>query len=262
MLHNFSLLLLLPPENKPERGRIYMHDERPLVSFLNVTFDLSIVLTSTVTALIVFLFAYLATRKIDPSTPNKWQNLMEWLVEFIQNIMINTIGIKNNLFILTTGMTLFLFILVANLLGIPFSVVINGDNPITWWKSPTSDAHVTMTLAIMMIVYTHFLDLRRHGFKQYVLGYFRPFKLLFPINLLEQLATTLTLGLRLFGNVYAGEVMLALLAATVNHGGFSVVFASIPMVIWQAFCIFIGVLQAYIFVTLTMVYIGQRITAH
>jgi F-type H+-transporting ATPase subunit a len=68
------------------------------------------------------------------------------------------------------------------------------------------------------------------------------------------------LGLRLFGNIYAGEVMLAFLASAVTQGFFVAVLASIPMLIWQAFCIFIGVIQAYIFVTLTMVYIAHRLT--
>lgn len=239
-----------------------MHYERPLVTFFNLTFDLSLILTSTFTAVTVFLFVLLASRKLVITTPQKWQNVMEWLVEFVQNIMLNTIGIKNNMFILTTGVTLFLFILVSNMLGIPFSIVAGTETPIQWWKSPTSDAHITMTLAIMMIVYTHFIDLKLHGLKRYFLGYFKPFKALFLINLLEQFATTLTLGLRLFGNVYAGEVMLALLAGAVHNGWFTAIFASIPMVIWQAFCIFIGALQAYIFVTLTMVYIGQRFSAH
>jgi F-type H+-transporting ATPase subunit a len=54
--------------------------------------------------------------------------------------------------------------------------------------------------------------------------------------------------------------MLGLLAATINKGILFAAFASIPMLIWQAFCIFIGTIQAYIFVTLTMVYIGHRIT--
>lgn len=239
-----------------------MHYERPLVSFFNLTFDLSLILTSTFTALFVFLFAYFSSRNLATTTPKKWQNVMEWLVEFIQNIMMNTIGIRNNMFILTTGVTLFLFILVSNMLGIPFSIVAGTDTSFLWWKSPTSDAHITMTLAIMMIIYTHFIDFKLHGLKKYFLGYFKPFKALFLINLLEQFATTLTLGLRLFGNVYAGEVMLALLAGTVHNGWFSAIFATIPMVIWQAFCIFIGALQAYIFVTLTMVYIGQRFSAH
>jgi F-type H+-transporting ATPase subunit a len=66
----------------------------------------------------------------------------------------------------------------------------------------------------------------------------------FPINAIEQLATTLTLGLRLFGIIYAGEVMLALLASAVTQGFAIAALASVPMLIWQAFCIFIGTIQA------------------
>jgi F-type H+-transporting ATPase subunit a len=117
-----------------------------------------------------------------------------------------------------------------------------------------------MTLAIMIIAYTHFIDIRLHGLKHYLLSFFQPFKALFAINILEQFATTLTLGLRLFGNIYAGEVMLALLAGAVTHGFAVASLAAIPMLIWQAFCVFIGAIQAYIFVTLTMVYIAHRLT--
>jgi F-type H+-transporting ATPase subunit a len=117
-----------------------------------------------------------------------------------------------------------------------------------------------MTLAIMIIAYTHFIDIRLHGFKHYALSFFKPFKALFAINILEQFATTLTLGLRLFGNIYAGEVMLTLLAGAVTQGFAAASLAVLPMLIWQAFCVFIGAIQAYIFVTLTMVYIAHRLT--
>lgn len=119
----------------------------------------------------------------------------------------------------------------------------------------------------MMIVYTHFIDIRLNGFKSYLKSFFKPFKALFVINILEQFATTLTLGLRLFGNIYAGEVMLAILAGAVTNGfnsgwitGIGAgLLTAFPMIIWQAFCLFIGGIQAYIFVTLFMVYIGQRL---
>lgn len=235
-----------------------MDYSRPLVVWFHLTFDLSTILTSTFTALVVFLVAYLSTRHLNYGTPKKWQNLMEWIVEFIQDIMKNTLGDSNNLFILTTGAALFMYLLIANLLGIPFSVVVNDDQPVVWWKSPTADAHVTMTLAIMIMAYTHFIEIRLHGFKHYLLSFFKPFKALFPINVMEQLSTTLTLGLRLFGNIYAGEVMLALLASAVNNGFIMALLGSFPMILWQGFSIFIAVIQAYIFVTLTMVYIGQR----
>lgn len=185
---------------------------------------------------------------------------MEWIIEFVQDIMETSMGIKNNLFILSTGVTLLLYIFISNLLGVPFSIVTTEENPVSWWRSPTADAHVTMTLAIMIMAYTHFIDIRLHGFKLYFLRFFKPFKALFVINILEEITTTVTLGLRLFGNIFAGEMMLALLAGTINKGILYAAFASFPLIVWQAFCIFIGAIQAYIFVMLTMVYIGHRIT--
>ncbi len=237
-----------------------MEHSRPQVELFHLTFDLSIILTTTAASLIVFLIAYLFTRKTRTYIPNKWQNFMEWILEFVKDIMNNSMAISNNLFILSTGISLLMYLFIANLMGIPFSFVTSGEHSVAWWKSPTADAHVTMTLAIMIIAYTHFLDIRLHGFKHFVLSFFKPFKVLFPINAIEQLATTLTLGLRLFGNIYAGEVMLALLASAVTHGLVIAALASIPLMVWQAFCIFIGAIQAYIFVTLTMVYIAHRLT--
>lgn len=237
-----------------------MESTRPLVVWFHLTFDLSILLTSTIASIIVFLIAYFATRHLTISTPKKWQNFMEWMIEFVQDIMKNSIGHSNNLFILSTGVALLMYLLISNLFGIPFTIVTGGDqDPVTWWKSPTADAHVTMTLAIMIIAYTHFIDIRLNGIKHYLTSFFKPFKALFAINLMEQFATTLTLGLRLYGNIYAGEVMLALLAGAVNQGFIVASLATFPMIIWQAFCLFIGAIQAYIFVTLTMVYIGQRL---
>ncbi|WP_312472358.1 F0F1 ATP synthase subunit A [Neobacillus sp.] len=233
---------------------------RPQVVWFNLTFDLSVIITTTIATIIVFLIAYFFTRNPTTNTPKKRQNFMEWILEFVSDIMNNSIGVSNNLFILSTGVSLLMYLFIANLMGVPFSIITAEEQSVAWWKSPTADAHVTMTLAIMIIVYTHFIDIRLHGFKHFVLSFFKPFKVLFPINAIEQLATTLTLGLRLFGNIYAGEIMLALLANAVTHGFVVALLTSVPMLIWQAFCIFIGAIQAYIFVTLTMVYIAHRLT--
>lgn len=78
-------------------------------------------------------------------------------------------------------------------MGVPFSLTI-GENHTLWWKSPIADAHVTMTLAIMMIVYSHFIAIRLYGFKKYFKSFLKPFKPFVIINVIEQLATTLTLG--------------------------------------------------------------------
>ncbi|MDP4083987.1 MAG: F0F1 ATP synthase subunit A [Bacillota bacterium] len=234
-----------------------MEHARPFIVWFGVTFDLSIILTSTFAALATVVIVLLGSRKLTISTPRGMQNFIEWVIEFVQDIMQTAMGFTDNLFILSTGVSLLLYLFISNLMGIPFSFVANNN---TWWKSPTADAHVTMTLAIMIMVYTHFIDIRLHGFKHYFLSFFKPFKALFVINITEQFCTTLTLGLRLYGNIYAGEVMLELLAGAINKGIIAAILAAFPMVIWQAFCLFIGAIQAYIFVTLTMVYIAHRVT--
>lgn len=236
-----------------------MHTNRPLIEMFNIHFDLSILLSSTVSAIAVVLITAIATRHVTAGIPGNLQNFFEWIIEIVQNIMVNTLGNKENFFILCTGISLLLYLFIANILGVPFSFITGGEHGFNWWKSPTSDAHVTITLAVMMVAYTHFIDIRMHGFKSYLVSYFKPFTVMLPINLLEQFCTPLTLGMRLFGNIYAGEVILAILAGSLSNGLESALLAALPMLIWQAYCIVIGGIQSYIFVTLTMVYISQRV---
>ena len=86
-----------------------------------------------------------------------------------------------------------------------------GDD-LSVWKSPT-DPIVTLTLAMMMIVLTHFFGMKRFGFKGYLVNsYLRPVGFLLPVKLMEEFTNLLTLGLRLYGNIFAGEVLLGLIA--------------------------------------------------
>jgi F-type H+-transporting ATPase subunit a len=121
---------------------------------------------------------------------------------------------------------------------------------VLWWKSPTADASVTMGLALMVILLTHFLGLTRNT-KYYLKHYFEPYPVFFPLNLLKEVAKLLTLGMRLFGNIFAGEVMIS----TILLGG----LFTIPLLtVWQGFSVFVGGIQAFIFTVLTMVYISQQ----
>lgn len=243
-----------------------MDTSPPLVKLFGLTFDLSVILTSTLAALAVLFIAHICTRNLTEKKPGKLQNAFEWPVEFVHNMMETSIGGKGNVFILSGGVGLLLYLFISNILGIPFSLTA-GKNHTIIWRSPTADAHVTMTLAIMMIAYTHLIAIRLHGFKRYFKSFLKPFKPLVIINVIEQLATTLILGLRLFGNIYAGEVMLAFMTGLVADSFQSGIFAGIgtgllvaaPLAIWQAFCLFIAAIQSYIFVTLFMVYIGIRL---
>ena len=83
-----------------------------------------------------------------------------------------------------------------------------------------------------------------------------------PINLIEEFTNFLTLSLRLYGNIYAGEVLLTLIGNDLAHAGgpFTLILAAPLAMIWQGFSVFIGSIQAYVFVTLSMVYIGKKVT--
>ena len=83
-----------------------------------------------------------------------------------------------------------------------------------------------------------------------------------PINLVEEFANFLTLGLRLFGNIFAGELLLKLLGQMAFSHGVPTILVSLPLeIVWQGFSVFIGAIQAYVFVTLTTVYITQKVSA-
>lgn len=83
---------------------------------------------------------------------------------------------------------------------------------------------------------------------------------LLPISIFEQFTNFITLALRLYGNIYAGEVLLKLIYNMANSKGVLTYIPAIPLeIIWQGFSVFIGSIQAYVFVTLTMVYISQKV---
>ena len=86
-----------------------------------------------------------------------------------------------------------------------------------------------------------------------------PMKALLPINILEQFTNFITLALRLYGNIFAGEILLTLIYKLAKINAFVFIPASVLELIWQGFSVFIGSIQAFVFTTLTMVYISQKI---
>lgn len=233
-----------------------MHHENPTVEWLGLTFNLSNVLMLSVTALIVFLIAVISTRKLSLK-PTGMQNFMEWVMDFVKGIIKSNMDWSTGGRFHVLGITLIMFIFVANMLGLPFAIVVKGE---LWWKSPTADPLVAMTLATMVVVLTHFYAIQMKGAKEYGKDFLRPLPFLAPLKIIEEFANTLTLGLRLYGNIYAGEILLGLLAgiggATI-WGFFGVI---VPTLAWQGFSIFIGAIQSFIFVMLTMVYMAHKVS--
>lgn len=240
-----------------------MEHGHPIVNILGLEFNLSTVMMSTIAAVIAFLIARAGAKALTSSTPSGMQNFMEWLIEFIRNTIASTMDMKQGEKYIGLGLTLVMFIFVSNFLGLPLAIVADteiGGHHTLWWKSPTADPHVTLTLSATIIILTQIFGIREHGVGGFLGSYLKPQAWMLPLNIIEQIANTLTLGLRLYGNIFAGEVLLALLAGAVHAGVFGIVGAALPMIVWQAFSIFVGAIQSFVFLILTMVYISHRVS--
>jgi F-type H+-transporting ATPase subunit a len=143
------------------------------------------------------------------------------------------------------------------MLGLPFGITYDHY---LWWKSPTADPVITLTLATMVVGLSHYYGVKLKGVREYGRDFVRPMWFLFPLKLIEEFANTLTLGLRLYGNIYAGEILLTLLAGSLATGVGGHLAAFIPMLAWQGFSIFVGAIQAFIFTMLTMVYLAHKVS--
>lgn len=232
------------------------------LGFMMLTFNKSTVMMLLISAIIVFLIAFISTRKL-ALKPTGMQNVMEWIMDFVKGIIKSNMDWKTGGRFHILGITLIMFIAVSNLIGLPLGGIAYGTD--LWWKSPTADPVVTMSLAAMILVLTQYYGVKMQGTGGYTKTFFQPMSFMFPLKIIEEFANTLTLGLRLYGNIYAGEILIALIAGltVTSAGGFSplgFVGAIIPMMAWQGFSIFIGFIQAFIFTMLTMVYMAHKVS--
>lgn len=233
-----------------------MDHKAPIYTFLGLDFNLSNVLMITVTAVIVFLIAVLCTRRL-AMKPTGGQNFLEWVVDFVRNIINSTMDWKSGARFHILGLTLIMYVFVANMLGLPFAIVVDHE---LWWKSPTADPVVTLSLAILVVGLSHYYGVKLKGFGEYGKEFLKPFWFMFPIKIIEEFANTLTLGLRLYGNIYAGEILLGLLVGLGTSSVGGAIGAAIPMLAWQGFSVFVGAIQAFIFTMLTMVYMAHKVS--
>lgn len=234
-----------------------MHHEAPIVDFFGLNFNLSNVLMITVASAIVFIIALLSTRRL-AMKPTGMQNFFEWVMDFVKNIINSTMDWKTGGRFHILGLTLIMYIFVSNMLGLPFAITYDHT---LWWKSPTADPVITLTLAAMVVGLSHYYGVKLKGVGEYGRDFIRPMPFLFPLKIIEEFANTLTLGLRLYGNIYAGEILLTLLVGGLAHAGIGGMLAAvIPTLVWQGFSIFVGSIQAFIFCMLTMVYMAHKVS--
>ncbi len=237
-----------------------MEDKSLMFQIGPIWFDGTVAMMTIISCIIVFLVVFICTRNLQMKPKGK-QNFIEWVIDFVRGIVADNLpGSQVNNFHLL-GVTMFLFVFVANEIGLVTKIVTTDD--ITLWKSPTADPFVTLTLALMVISLTHFFGIKSLGFKNYLINsYLKPVGFLLPLKIIEEFTNVITLGLRLYGNIFAGEVLLGLIANMfISLGWWSLPIVMPLEMIWIGFSLFIGAIQAYVFVTLTMVFMSHKIVA-
>jgi len=207
-------------------------DPRPWANFVVMQFVV-VLLLMVVVALVRF--------RLSADRPGNLQQAFELLYEFVHGQAEDQIG-HNGLRYLGYFGTIFLFVLTANLIGL-----------VPCFESPTQNPSVTAGCALTTFIYYNLVGIQAQGFK-YPLTFAGPVwwlaPLMLPIEIISHLARCLSLTVRLYANMFAGEqVTMVFLRLT---------FFLVP-VVFMGLHVFVGLIQAYIFMLLTMVYVGGAV---
>ena len=221
-------------------------------SLFNLHLD-TVLLSLAVSGVLLLLGLFIRSRAT-AGPPSRIQNMVESVMQFLNNIIEENLG-RNPGTIASIALTLFFYIWIAYLLGlIPVP---------TYIHSPTSDINATFALAILVFVLIHVRYVRTSGLQAYKGHYWtnNPLRgiLLDPLSVLlgivNEVSRPLTLSFRLFGNILAGEVLLVVWAYLAPPAfGFGITVAW--NLIFVAYGIFVGTIQAFIFTVLTVAYMA------
>jgi F-type H+-transporting ATPase subunit a len=221
---------------------------------------------------VLFLFLFrLAAKKATVGVPSGLQNFVEWVTEFIDTSVRGSFAHQNPL-VAPLAMTIFIWIFLMNLMDLlpvdwlPFVGAMVGIPHLK--VVPSVDPNVTFGLALSVFVLVLYYSFKMKGaggfFSELA---FQPFpKWLFPVNLLLEgvglIAKPISLSLRLFGNMYAGEMIFILIALMFGGSWLLGLFGGVLQWAWAVFHILIITLQAFIFMTLTIVYLDMAHSEH
>ena len=220
------------------------------------TFNLDTIWTTLIAGAIVLALGFWArsrlTRPEVDHVPSKIQLLWETIVKQVNSQVEDSLG-RVHPFVVPLAVALFFFILIANWMELVPSEPSHGLHLL---PAPTADTNLTYALALLVIVGVWIYGVREKGLKGYLRHFIEPFPVLLPLNIIEELIKPLTLALRLFGNIFAGGIMLSLI------GLIPVYLLWAPNVVWKLFDMFIGGIQAFIFALLTVLYFGMAGAGH
>ena len=197
----------------------------------------SVVVTWIIMAAVVLL-SMLLTRNLKVEHPGRGQLMLEYAVTWLQGIGKGIVGEEGGQYA-SYLTSILIYLGIANLIGV------------LGFKPPTKDLNVTAALAIMSIILIEAAGIRKKGMKKWLKGFTEPVVLVTPINVLELFIKPLSLCMRLFGNVLGAFVIMKLIECILPVG--------LPVVFSLYFDLFDGLIQAYVFVFLTGLFIKEAI---
>lgn len=261
--------------------------QKAIVDFNVINLDS--VLYSVILGVLGCFVMWLAARKVSAGVPGRFQAAVEILVEMVDNqAKANIHNANSRKFIAPLALTVFVWIFLMNAMDLlPVDLLPHawagiygalGHDPHHAYMRvvPTADLSTTLGLSTSVLLLCFFYSIKIKGLggwgHELITAPFGAHPLLWPINLLmqaiEYLAKTVSHGMRLFGNMYAGELVFMLIALMGGAMAFS--FSGMALTvghliagfIWAVFHILVITLQAFIFMMLTLIYLGQAHEAH
>jgi len=230
---------------------------------------------SSVIGLIILMVSAKLGRNLQTGTPSGFQNFVETIIDFVSGQVRDTFPGHNPL-IAPLALTIFLWVWLMNfmdLIPVDLLPLLAGFVGIHYLKAvPTTDLNTTMAMSLTVFALIVFYSIKVKGIGGYLKMFlFHPFgKFFIPVNIvmttIEELAKPLSLGLRLFGNMFAGELVFLLIALL---GGSAAIGAGLLFILplqivldlaWLIFHLLVITLQAFIFMVLSIVYLGMAHT--
>ena len=244
------------------------------------SFHVDTIFMSVLLGIVTLALFYSAARKATPGVPGKWQAFVEMLVDFIDNTVKEVFHLDRS-FLAPMALTIFVWVFLMNamdLLPLDLPGKVAGLFGIRYWRAvPTADVNTTFAMSLTVFVVVIFFAVKAKGAGGYMHELFTaPFgahPLLwipnFVLNVVELLSKPVSLAMRLFGNMYAGELVFMLIAL-LGASFFTFTVASTAGMLgqvamgaaWGIFHILIITLQAFIFMVLTVVYSAMATEHH
>jgi F-type H+-transporting ATPase subunit a len=230
-------------------------------------------------ALFLFVFHF-AARRATTGVPKGLQSFVELVVSFVDSTVKDMFHFKNSM-VAPMGLTIFCWVFLMNLMDLipvdwlpALAAKIAGDPNFYFKVVPTTDPNATLGLAIGVFILLIFFSIRSKGLIGFIkeltfhpfapptkgwVMIFAPVLILinFTLEFVSLLAKPISLGLRLFGNLYAGEMIFILIALMFGAGFFLGLFGGVLQLSWAIFHILVITLQAFVFMVLTIVYMAM-----